>query len=122
MPYSDSSGLTHPTLASPGIQKLLDHFNRRDEDLHRTFCEFLDGDDAEKIRVLLDKFYEDLHDEVLKHLCNYSKAIDGRGRRHDMDKVSQLLASRMGLVYLKYLGKLYKSRLSRIVEQRQEGG
>lgn len=122
MPYSDSSGMTHPTLTSPGIQKLLEHFNRRDEDLHRTFCQFLDGDDAEKIRVLLDKFYEDLHDEVLMLLCNYNKAIDGRGRRHDMAKVSQLLASRMGEIYAKYLGKPYRSRLTRIIDQHQEGG
>lgn len=122
MTTTDSSGMTHPTLTSPGLQKLLDHFNRRDEDLHRTFCEFLDGDDAEKIRVLLDKFYEDLHDEVSMLLCNYQQAVDGRNRRHDMVKVSHLISCRMGEVYTKYLGEPYKSRLSRIIEQRQEGG
>lgn len=122
MTITDCSGRTYPGMNEPGLQKLLDHFNRRDEDLHRTFCQFLDGDDAEKIRVLLDKFYEDLHDEVSTLLCNYSKAIDGRGRRHDMAKVSHLISIRMGEVYTKYLRKRYEPRLLRIIDQRQEGG
>ena len=122
MPYSDSSGIVHPTLTGCGIQRLLDHFNRRDEDLHRTFCEFLEGDDAEKTKVLLNTFYEELFDAATMVLCNYTEVIDGRGKRHDVVDITSLIGSRMSEIYMKYLGKPYESRLARIIKQRQEGG
>ena len=109
-----------PPSASPGIQKLLDHFNRRDEDLHRTFCEFLEADETEKVQILMDRFYEDLQDEVTMLLCNYHKAVDGRNKRHDMAKVSGEIAAHMGAIYAKYLGRPYQCRLIRMMNQRKE--
>ena len=102
--------------------KLHNMLDRKDEDRHRAFCEFIESDTSGKLRVVLHHLFEDLRDATEAVLCNYEYMIDGRGNRHNMDELWVDLSEVSSVVYEKYVGKRYEPEICRLADLREERG
>lgn len=98
--------------------KLAEFINRRDEDRHRQFCEFLDADATGKLHSVLLHFLEELQSDVGMRLCNFDTLIDGYGNEHEISVVVGELTAEMSHVYEKFTGKHHTPAISRVAALR----
>ena len=102
------------------LKRLMAHMDRTDEDRHRAFCRFLEGDDKAKFREVLLAFYEEVRECAAGYMCNFDHLVTEDGRRFDIVEVMAEIDRFTDAMYEKLAGVPYIPKICRTAALRRE--